>query len=172
MASVRFVAGAPARPHAAESFDSLRQDGRPGRAGCLLHNERSPKPQPRRGRSRSLAAASENAAFMSSAWARPGALLDYNQSPFGALPRRTPHLISAPLRRVPPKAAAHLLPRTARQGMQSEVPPFPLSNDLALVLAVQGSLRRFAPLTAPGPREEDHLIIGKRGLRSGVLRPM
>ena len=33
-------------------------------------------------------------------------------------------------------------------------PPFPVYNNLATVLEVKGSLRRFAPLTAPGRREE------------------
>jgi hypothetical protein len=48
----------------------------------------------------------------------------------------------------------------------------PASDNLAAVLAVKGPLRRFAPVTAPGRRENKILGIGKRGLRvSGFPEP-
>ena len=46
-------------------------------------------------------------------------------------------------------------------------PPFPLAlDDPGSVLAVKGSLRRFAPWTAPGRSEEMGVYEGKGGCRS------
>ena len=46
-------------------------------------------------------------------------------------------------------------------------PPFPLAlDDFGSVLAVKGSLRRFAPWTAPGRSEGMTVYEGKGGLRS------
>ena len=45
--------------------------------------------------------------------------------------------------------------------------PFPLAlDDSRSVLAVKGSLRRFAPWTAPGRSEEMAVYEGKGGCRS------
>jgi hypothetical protein len=62
-------------------------------------------------------------------------------------------MISAPLQITPPETGAALF-REPRGQERTRRPPFPGSNNLAAVLAVKGSLRRFAPLTAPGRREK------------------
>ena len=50
-------------------------------------------------------------------------------------------------------------------------PPFPLAPDRAeSVLAVKGSLRRFAPWTAPGRSEGMTVYEGKGGLGAGVMK--
>ena len=47
-----------------------------------------------------------------------------------------------------------MLFRETRGKVETRTPPFPLTNDLAAVLAIKGPLRRSAPLTAPGHREK------------------
>ena len=50
-------------------------------------------------------------------------------------------------------------------GKAWKTPPFPLTlDDFASVLAVKGSLRRFAPLTAPGRSEGMTVYEGKGGV--------
>jgi hypothetical protein len=62
-------------------------------------------------------------------------------------------LIAAPLQSTPPETGAMLL-RETRGKAGTRRPPFPRAYDPAAVLAVKGSLRRFAPWTAPGRREK------------------
>ena len=53
-----------------------------------------------------------------------------------------------------------------REGL--EQPPFPLAlHRVESVLAVKGSLRRFAPWTAPGRSERRAAYEGKGGVRVG-----
>jgi hypothetical protein len=91
---------------------------------------------------------------MQSAKARPGRrIFGYEQPTPAAIPRPPLRLIAAPLQRTPPETGAALFRETrGRAGTQR--PPFPGRYDPAAVLAVKGSLRRFAPWTAPGRREK------------------
>jgi hypothetical protein len=75
------------------------------------------------------------------------------QATAGAIPRPPSHLISAPLQMVAAETAATIL-RGTRGKVTTRGPPFPGHNGSAAVLAVKDSLRRFAPLTAPGRREK------------------
>ena len=50
-------------------------------------------------------------------------------------------------------------------------PPFPLAlHRVGSVLAVKGSLRRFAPWTAPGRSERRAAYEGKGGAERGIER--
>ena len=63
-----------------------------------------------------------------------------------------------------------------REGL--EQPPFPLAlHRVGSVLAVKGSLRRFAPWTAPGPIRKTRCLRGERGgsgrgVRGRVASPL
>jgi len=148
------VADAPPQPRAAEFIDSLPAGGRRGvRVASDISLRIIRSCNPAAGRSRSLAAASDNSVFMSSAQPAPPGSAYLQASSGRRIPRPPPRLISAPHRRVPPKAAAHRLrePRGKvlgfgdRLGGSAYTPTMPYVGSTASAGRRQSPAQRHTP---------------------------
>lgn len=120
-------------------------------------------------RARRSAARVRSRGTMSSAKARPGALLYYGQSPSGAIPRRTSHLISAPLQSTPPETAAALF-REPHGKEGTRMPPSLSTTISQRPEAVKAKPFGCAPpsLDRSGPPRERQPDMRERGRCSGV----
>jgi hypothetical protein len=96
-------------------------------------------------------------------------LLNYDQSPFGAI-HANGKLDSRAASEHAALAGAALFRETRGKEGTRETPPFPVSNDLAAVLALKAKPSGRAPRgpDRSGPPRKTHLDIRERGLWSGV----